>query len=336
MQLGYSATPRTPSLNSRWSSRLVRRAMTGALLIVLITFSVLLPFVGTGADVFLWEMAATQVLYALAVNLLVGHSGIASFGQAAFFGIGAYTVAMLSSGPYSALILLLAALLAGAAAAVIVGFFVTRIHGIAVAMFTLAVAQSLYTYVFNSHVFGGENGIPGITRRPLFGLDLNAQIGFWFFCLGCVVLAVAALWFVHRSPLGLAMHAIRDDPKRSIYLGLDIRLLRLLVFVLSGAFCAMAGALFAYANEIVTPDQLHWTNSGAPVIMAAIGGMDSFWGPALGAVLYTWLVHALSGGTQNWVLFVGLVFLAVVLLLPRGLMSLPAEVAAVVARWRSR
>jgi branched-chain amino acid transport system permease protein len=310
-------------------------ARVGALAAVA-AFVALLPFVGSGADAFLWELAAIQVLYALAVNLLVGHAGIASFGQAALFGVGAYAVAMLSSGPLPAPLLLLIALLAAAGAAAIVGAFVSRIHGIAVAMFTLAVAQALYTYTFNSARLGGENGLPGIAPRPLLGLALTGQATFWFFCLAWVGLGVAALWLVHRSPLGLVAHAIRDDPKRATHLGLHVRRLRLLAFVISGAFCGLAGGLFAYANETVTPDQLNWTNSGAPVVMAAIGGMDSFWGPALGAVFYTWLVHQLSGVTQSWVLFVGLVFLGVVLLVPGGLISLPGRAAQVVARWRSR
>ena len=300
----------------------------GAVLLV-----IFFPFYVTAADLFFCEGVAIQALFALSVNVLVGHTGIPSFGQAAFFGVGAYVVAVLSPHMLPAPLLLLVAMGLAAAAGFAVAALASRTVGIAFSMLTLAVAQALYTFTVRSQALGGDNGIPGVLRGSVGGLNLNRPLEFWYFIAILLAASVLALRIVLRSPFGHALHAVRDDPKRALYLGLNVRAYRIAAMTLASGAAGLAGALFAYANQIVTPDVLYWTRSGDPIIMSLIGGLDTFWGPALGAVVFVTITHYLAQITPSWVLFVGLIFFGFVVVLPRGLLSLPERLREVRGRW---
>ncbi|TAM60098.1 branched-chain amino acid ABC transporter permease, partial [bacterium] len=192
----------------------------GALVAAAATLALALPHWANGAQLFFWETVLIQALYALSVNLLIGHAGIPSFGQAAFFGIGAYVVG-LGSAALPPLVLLLFAMALAALAALAVGATALRTYGIAFAMVTLAVGQALYTATLHLPALGGENGLAGIDRGTLFGVPLGGQAVFWYVCAGCVGLGIFALHTIHRSPFGHLLRALRDDPVRARFLGID-------------------------------------------------------------------------------------------------------------------
>ncbi|TAM75652.1 branched-chain amino acid ABC transporter permease [bacterium] len=297
------------------------RMPLGAIVAAAVLLALTLPHWANGAQLFFWETVLIQMLYALSVNLLIGHAGIPSFGQAAFFGIGAYAVG-LASAALPPIVLLPLAMVLAAVAALAVGAIALRTYGIAFAMVTLAVGQVLYTATLHVPVLGGENGLAGIDRGKLFGIALGSPAAFWYLCAACVGLGILALRTVHLSPFGYLLRAMRDDPLRTRFLGVDIRAQRLGAFVVAGAFGGLAGALFAYANQIVTPDAFAWVRSGDPIIMALIGGMSTFWGPVVGALIYTWVTHAFAEVTPAWILYVGMVFLFFVVVMPEGLLSM--------------
>lgn len=322
----------------RWlqvSSGARRRGLVGLVAAAGLSFVVLLPEFGDAGDLFLWETVAVAILFALSTNLLIGHAGIPSFGQAAFFGIGAYSVGVLSSRGWPVLGVLLFSVLIAVVVAGAFGAATSRTRGIAFSMVTLALGQAFYTIAFHNGALGGENGLEGINRGSLFALDLRDQTVFWFFTAGCTAIGALVLRVVVASPFGHVLHAIRDEPTRAVFLGIDTRKARVGAFAIAGATASAAGALFAYADQIVTPDVLYWTHSGDPIIMSVLGGVGSFWGPAAGAVAYTFLTKWISDATQASVLYIGLVFLLFVILLPGGLASIPKRGRAMLARWHS-
>jgi branched-chain amino acid transport system permease protein len=171
---------------------------------------------------------------------------------------------------------------------------------------------------------GGYNGMPGITAPALGPINLLDQRTFWYFTLVCVCLGLAAFWQIGRSPFGHMLAAIRENPVRAAYLGINVRAYRAVAFTLAGCGAGLAGGLSAYANQIVTPSALYWTQSATPIIMLLLGGRFRFWGPAIGAVIMTWLIQDLSDITPAYIFYVGVILLLVLTVLPRGIVSLPA------------
>jgi branched-chain amino acid transport system permease protein len=264
----------------------------------------------------------------------LGYAAIPSFGQAAFFGTGAYTVALLAPLGVPVPLVVIASLAIAGVLAAAVGLATLRATGIAFAMVTLAISQALYTIVFHGQFLGGENGFPGITASDLGPLHLAEPRVFWFVLVTFCVLGIAGYRLMVTSPFGSALLAIREDPKRAAAMGLNIRAYRVGAFVLAGCGGGVAGSLFAYANQIVTPEALYWTQSANPLIMALMGGVRSFVGPLLGALVYTAMLHELSQLTHAFLLFVGLIFLLFLFFLPEGLISAPAQLRLAVSRWR--
>ncbi|GIW09554.1 MAG: hypothetical protein KatS3mg061_0611 [Dehalococcoidia bacterium] len=303
------------------------------LLLALIVVLLVLPFFLPRGQLFFWQRVLIFAMYAQSVALLVGFSGLISFGQAAYFGLGAYTIGLLLPLSPAAPLGLILAILVGALVALVVGAIILRSTGLAFGMLTLAFGQALYqlTFVFKD-ITGGENGIPGILRGSFLGLNLGNPVIFWYFGLFWVALGVAFLALVHASPFGLTLRLIRDDPKRASFLGIPVFRYRLGAYVIAGALGALAGSLYAYLSGIVTQDLLYWTLSGDPLIMSLIGGLYAFWGPAAGAVIFIWVQDQLAKQTAAWILYQGLVFLVFVLFLPEGLASLPRRYRL----WRAR
>ncbi|HEX5493698.1 MAG TPA: branched-chain amino acid ABC transporter permease [Mycobacteriales bacterium] len=328
---GRRPVPRRPAVHRRW-----RLALRLAVAVAVLAVVLALPHTTDGGLLFVWETAAVQVLFATSVNLLFGEAGIPSFGQAAFFGVGAYTVALGVGHGWSPPLLLLAAIGCAGLAAGLTGLLTWRTTGLAFAMLTLAVAQACYTLVIRTDAFGGFNGIPSVTIEPVAGLRLDDPTVFWYFLAGCVGLGVLAFWRISRSPFGHTLRSIRQDEVRAAFLGVNVRAYRVLAFTLAGCGAGLAGALFGYANQIVTPDAMFWTGSATPIIMLLLGGMGYFLGPAAGAVLFTWLLHYLNEITTSFLFVTGLLLLAVLIFLPRGLLSLPATAADLAARLARR
>jgi branched-chain amino acid transport system permease protein len=291
------------------------RRVEGTIIAVVVIVVVTVPSWAAIDKLFFWETVLVQALFATSVNLLIGHADMPSFGQAAFFGIGAYTVALANEHlPFDLAILM--AIAVAAAAGLVLGYAVRRLSGLAFAMVTLAIAQMLYLIALQSAPLGGENGLPNVFPGTLGPNQI------WYLVAVCCLAGIAFFWLVTRSPLGSALRGLRDDTTRLAALGANPRTLRVLAFTLAAAGGGLAGALNGFANGIVTTDSLYWTQSSLPIFMAIIGGFRNFWGPAVGAVILTWLTHYLSGNTSGYILYLGILLAAVVIFLPQGLLGL--------------
>jgi len=263
-------------------------------------------------------------LFATAFNLLFGYTGLLSFGQAAYFGVGAYATALCLKGVVPSLPLaILAAALASAALAAIIGYLCVRRDEIYFAMVTLAFGQLVFAVLWRWRgVTGGSDGIGGIPRTELgvgpLSIDLARTEAYYYFTLAVVALCLYLIFRLTRSPLGLTLRAIRDNPRRVDYLGIPMRRYRLISFVCAGFFTGVAGALFAPYQGTVAPTLADWIGSAEPVMMTLLGGPGVFLGPALGAALFLILKETIQVYTDYWPLVLGSAVILLVLFLPKG------------------
>ena len=275
---------------------------------------------------------ATRVLVlglaAMSLNFLLGFTGVLSFGHAAYFGLGAYGAGLtLKYLALSTPLAVIAGILLGGICGSILGLLIVRRRGVYFAMVTIAFGQVFYYIAFQwSSLTGGDDGLRGFSRQPLdFGLFkidiLSSDMAFYFFVLFCFAIAVSSMGFILRSPFGRTMIAIRENERRARFLGIPVERHIWIAFSLSCFFMGFAGALYALVNNFADPRGLHYSQSGDFVIMAVMGGMRSFWGPLLGAAVFVTLQDYLSSVTVNWMSFLGLLFVLVVLFFPRGLLG---------------
>lgn len=266
------------------------------------------------------EEALALAAFAMASNLLIGYGGLVSFGQAAFFGIGSYTVALgWLHWHLSFWIALVIAPPIGGTLAVLIGLLALRSRRLYFALLTLAFSQLCYVLAEERYTFTeGANGVVG----PMLPTSLlDAKQGYWF-VLATSTVCIALLWRVVASPFGLVLRAIRENRERMQALGVNVFAHQLVAFVISGAFCSLAGVLFVVYSQSAYPDLLDWTQSGYAVFMVVIGGMFSFLGPALGAGVYVFGKQYLVEHTNDWQLVLGAVLLLIVLVRPDGLAGL--------------
>jgi branched-chain amino acid transport system permease protein len=267
-------------------------------------------------------------LAAMSVNFLLGFTGVLSFGHAAYFGLGAYGAgfALKFLAPSTPLALLCGMLLGGVAGALL-GALIVRRRGVYFAMVTIAFGQVFYYIAFQwSSLTGGDDGLRGFSRQPLnlgfVTIDIASSANtFYYFVLLCLALAVGLMGLILRSPFGRTMIAIRENERRARFLGIPVDRHIWIAFTLSCFFMGYAGALYALVNNFADPRGLHYSQSGDFVMMAVMGGMRSFWGPLLGAAVFVVLQDYLSSITVNWMSFVGMLFVAIVLFFPRGLLG---------------
>ena len=287
---------------------------------------------------------ATEVvvftLFALSFNILLGYTGLLSFGQAAYFGLGAYAASLFLIHVANNLWLaLLAGVVVASLVALVIGFLCLKHYGVAFAFLTLAFAEMIYFIVFElRHITGGDDGLTGIPRPELvlpgISLPLTDSTVRYFFILAVVALCYLLIYRVLDSPFGRVLAAMRENEERATFLGLAVRRFKLSSFVLSGALAGLAGALFSINLNFVPMEILHWSVSGEVVIMALVGGMANFFGPAIGAALLIILRDTLSSYIERWQLVVGVLFALVVMFLPLGLSSIAVNLKAVLVRWR--
>jgi branched-chain amino acid transport system permease protein len=321
----HSATVRQSPLSFNRplaSSRTIRYAALGAF--------VLLACVPLVADTFpylsviLVEMLIAA-LYAASLYVLIGPSGMHSFGQAAYFGLGAYGAALLlkNLAVPMALCLMLAPLVA-AFGALLFGWFCVRLSGIYLAMLTLAFAQIIWSVTYQwDQVTGGSNGLVGVWPAAW----LAAPVRFYELTLLIVAAALLALRAMIFTPLGLTLRAVRDSPLRAAAIGIDPRHTQWLAFVVAGLFSGLAGALFAFSKGSISPDVMSVSRSVDGLVMVLLGGIDNLAGPWLGAAVFTWLSDTLARDTEYWRGALGMVILVLVLLLPEGLAGAMARLA---------
>jgi branched-chain amino acid transport system permease protein len=290
------------------------------------------PAMGSRYYTFLANDVIIWALFATSLNLLVGYTGLVSFGHAAYFGIGAYATAILmkKAGATFFLAFPAAGLVAGVFA-LVVGFFCVRLTRIYFAMLTLAFAQIVWAVCFRwTEVTGGEQGLTEVPY-PDFGLaDRVASavpfVGSYrtsdYFYLLNVVLIGLCLWVLRRigsSPFGRMLTTIRENPERAEFIGVNVRRYELAAFVIAGAFAGLAGGLFGIFNRGVFPDFAYWTKSSEVLIMTLLGGMGAFAGPAIGALALIWLNQQIVSYTEYWPLILGIILVILLFAFPGGL-----------------
>jgi branched-chain amino acid transport system permease protein len=297
-----------------------------AVWLLLLTMPFWLPAIGGYIE--LGERVIVLGLAAMSLNFLLGYTGVLSFGHAAYFGLGAYGAGMtirylVPSTPLGILVGTLAGTIAGA----LIGPLIVRLRGVYFAMVTIAFGQVFYFIAFRwNSVTGGDDGLTGWTRMPLHlgftTIDiLHNPRAFYYLILVIFAIAVGVMAWLLRSPFGRTLLAIRENERRARFLGVPVDQHIWMSWVISCCFVSVAGALYALLNNFVDPRALYWTQSGDFVIMAVLGGMRSFWGPLIGAAIFVVLQDYLSSQTENWMSFVGLFFVLVVLFFPRGILG---------------
>lgn len=276
------------------------------------------------ASTYYTELAIEVVilaLYAISCNLILGYGGMLSLGHAAFFGVGAYTVALLvkKAGFASFFGTLGAAMVAAGLLAVVIGFFSVRLSQTYLTMLTLAFAQMVHALASRWYsLTNGDTGITGLPRVVIGGLDYSDPEDFYRLALLVVGVAVWLLWRVVESPFGLALRTVRDNPKRAAFLGLPVNRHRLAAFVIAGIFAGLAGALFAWYQRAAFPGFVHWSKSAEAVTVTILGGHAYFLGPVVGAVAMLFLETYVRRLTEYWSLVLGVILIALVFF-PSGL-----------------
>jgi branched-chain amino acid transport system permease protein len=302
-----------------------------ALLIVLLVLVLAtVPWMGSRYYTYVATDVVVLALFATSLNLLLGYTGLVSFGHAAYFGIGAYTCAILMKTyevPF--VIALVCAPLLAAAFAVVFGFFCVRLTRIYFAMLTLAFAQIVWGIAFRwNAVTGGEQGMSDVpypdlswmAAMPLLG-TLRVAEQYYLVALVIVAVCMMLLRMIVNSPFGRMLTVIRENPERARFIGLNVRRYELAAFVIAGAFAGVAGALFGLFNRGVFPDFAYWSKSAEVLIMVILGGMGHFWGPAIGAAALLLLNQQISAYTQYWPFVLGVTLIVLLFLFPGGIVG---------------
>jgi branched-chain amino acid transport system permease protein len=283
----------------------------------------------------------TFAIAALGFNLLLGYTGLLSFGHSAYFGVGAYTVAFIvrDLGVHSMELCILGALVATLLIAALFGYVCVRHTRIFFGILTLALSQVLWSLAFKFFwVTGGTDGIRVASAKlTLLGGLVNFAgpgsfqrfvFAYYYYVLGLFALATVIMWVIVHSPFGKALQAIRDNETRASFVGISVRRYRWIAFVISGAFTGLAGVLWVPLNGLTTPDILYWPFSGEIVFMTVLGGFRTFTGPIVGAVMFNYLKTYAVASTEYWQLLLGVVLVVLVLALPSGIVGTAARLAA--------
>ncbi len=259
-------------------------------------------------------------IFALGYNLLLGRTGLLSFGHGAFYAAGAYGLGFftLKLSPHP-LLGLLAAVLVAMVLALIIGFFCVRHTEIYFAMLTLAFGMMVFSLVWNAReITGGDDGLVGIMREPVslfgfFSLPISKDVQYYFLVLAVFIVSA---WIVHRiriSPFGLALAGIRENANRAEFAGLSVKNYRLAVFVISGAFAGLAGGLETLLESNARPFMAHWSHSAEPILVSLLGGLQTFLGPLVGSVIFVAMREIIQRFTENWMLWFGVVLLIIIM-----------------------
>ncbi len=301
----------------------------------------LLPSLATPYQIILLSYGLILAIAALAFNLLLGHTGLLSFGHSAYFGAGAYAAGFILKylQVSSMEAFLLGGLLGGFLVAAIFGSVCVRYTRIFFSILTLALSQVLWSLAFKFFaITGGTDGLRVPTPTLLGGLlgTANDKVAFlahqyYYYVLVIFLVCAGVMWLIVNSPFGKSLQAIRDNEVRAEFVGVRVRRYRWIAFVISGTFAGVAGALYAPLNGLTTPEILYWPFSGEIVFMAVLGGFRSFSGPVVGAVVFNYLKTYAVGHTTYWQLLLGVILVALVLVLPDGIVGIVSTVRQV---WR--
>ena len=308
-------------MNIRFVVNSISRHRVVSALLILLILPILMPYNALAVNILIFG------LFAVGFNLVYGYTGMLSFGHAAFFGVGSYLtgIAIVHFG-VNWFLAIFVGVTASLIAGVIVGYLAVRTRGIYFSMVTLALGQVIYYIFYKADRWtGGENGLSGINIQAfhIFGFRvdfLNPVVKYYIFW----VFAAFTLWLVSRilaSPFGSVIESIRENEKRAAACGYDVRRAKLLIFVISAGVCGLAGTLRALHLSVVPIDSLNYLQSGQVLMMSLLGGIGSFFGPFLGAGVFLYLEEIATNLTRYWMGLVGVLFIALILFFPRGILG---------------
>jgi branched-chain amino acid transport system permease protein len=294
-----------------------------------------LPWVVEPYQTTLFSYGLVMAIAALGFNLLLGYTGLLSFGHSAYFGVGAYAVAMIVKyfKITSLEVFIVGGIVASALISALFGFVCVRYTRIFFGILTMALSQVLWSLAFKFFwITGGSDGLR-VPTPSLMGVDLPPREDkmtflahrYYYYVLVIFVVATAVMWVIVHSPFGKALQAIRDNETRAEFVGVQVRHYRWVAFVVSGTYTGLAGALWVPLNGLTTPDILHWTFSGEIVFFTVLGGFGTFTGPIVGAIVFNYLKTFAVGYTVYWQMFLGVVLVTLVLALPTGIMGMVAR-----------
>ena len=298
-------------------------------LVWLYAWFLVIPFVMTAVQstVSLGTEIVVFTLLAIAYNLLMGYTGLVSFGHSAFFGLGGYAAGLVQIHLVKGMVVpLLAGVVVATLAGAAIGFLLMRKRGVYFSLLTLAFTQMFFYVVYGATgVTGGENGLGGIERFPLGSGVLRVDLGdkriYYYATAVVAAAAIWVLWRVVHSPFGRVLQGIRENEQRASFVGYDVRRYKLAAFVVSCAFAGLAGALYTFLLNFAYPESLHVTMAGEIAAMTLVGGMRSFVGPAIGAAVFVFMRDTLSSWTENWLVYFGVIFIAFVMFSPNGIVG---------------
>jgi branched-chain amino acid transport system permease protein len=260
-------------------------------------------------------------IFAMSLDLLMGHAGMVSFGHSAFFGVGGYVAALALGRDAGVLSGLVLPALAAAVVAAVIGFFSIRVSGVYFIMLTLSFSQMFYAYTFQQAWLGAEDGLVGIPRIAVLGVSTSSLESFHLYLTGLAAAAALFLWRVVRSPFGHVLQGIHENEARMEAVGYPVQRYKLLAFVIAGTLAGLAGALYAQWSGFITPDAFFWTTSGEALLMVIIGGTGTLGGATLGAAAFILLQSFVSTYTERWMLILGASFILFVLFAPGGIVG---------------
>src|ERR1700741_3513643 len=299
----------------------------------------LIAVVVPNTNSFLILLATRALAFAIlvmSVDILLGYTGLASLGQAAYLGVGAYAAAILATKYHIGVgwdfwLMIVFGILAGAALAAVFGFLAIRASGVYFLMITLALGQCVWglAYRWNS-LTGGDNGI-NLRQRPKFGIDLANEVTFFYLVFGFFAVSLLAMYTLVHSPFGRSLLGIRERELRMKILGYNTWLHKYIAFIIAGAFGGLSGVLWAHTAGIVSPENVVLTTSVDALLMAVLGGAGTLIGGVIGAGVVLFIREYLSTLVHWWQYVLGGVYVAVILYLPGGLMSIPERIR----QWRT-
>ena len=279
-----------------------------------------------------YSTASEILIYAIAglgLNLLLGYTGLVSFGHGIFFGVAAYAASIIQVKlmPGYIFIPMALAVIISTLFGVIIGYLSLRLRGVYFSLLTLSFAAMSFYIIYRWTSFtGGEDGYGGMSRPTIMGLDLNNQLTFFFVVFIIFIFVSILAWQIVRSPFGTVLKAIRENSQRAAYIGYDVRRYRLIVFIVSAFIVAIAGSLFPFLKYYIGAELVHVQHSGEILAMSILGGSRHFLGPALGGCFFILFREILSEYTASWQLIFGIIFMGFVLFSPTGLMGVGWEI----------
>jgi branched-chain amino acid transport system permease protein len=305
--------------------------LAAAAAVVLVALALLPLYVGL-YQIQLLTYGLIAAIAALGFNLLLGYTGLLSFGHSAFFGIGAYAVAFLlrDAGIHSMELYILIGVPIAAVTSALFGYICVRHTRIFFGILTLALSQVLYSLALKLFwISGGTDGLrvprptllAGMLTFTGSGAFQRFIHGYYYYVLGVFAICVVVMWVIVHSPFGKALQAIRDNETRAAFLGMRIRRFRWMSFLISGTFTGLAGILWAPLNGLTTPEVLYWPFSGEIVFTTLLGGFRNFTGPIVGGIVFTYLKTYAVATTEYWQLLLGVVLVLLVMLLPTGIVG---------------